>query len=279
MTSDDLITTYVFDYAGRSISSYTTDLNKTVLYGASNGQYVGEENENAKNNLKSSVQTVQHSSNYLLNGGFEQSNGSSGAQYWTAASGSVARAYSLGVNDSMALKLTAGGSVSYSEAYQEVYLPQGKYTLSAKVKTTNVSDIQVYLYVESDYQEFDTYVPTNEKNASNGYVTVALDIEADVTDYYRIHLCMSGWGASEDVYFDQVMLSRTMGVNEYDMVSMGHFETTHGASLTPLSHWPSLGGTVSVVSSDSNSHETFLGNVLRQHRTKETGCKIDIKVV
>ena len=263
MTSDDLLTTYGFDYYGRSVSCYTTDLNQTVLYGASNGQYVGEENENAKNNLKSSVQTLQHSSNYLLNGGFENSNGSTGAQYWTAASGNVARVPSMGVNESAALRLIAGGSVSYSEAVQEVYLPQGRYTLSAQVRTSNASDMQVYLYVESDYQEFETYVPINENNASNGYVTVALDIEADVTDYYRIHLCMSGWGASEEIYFDQMMLSRTTGVSEFDNVRMGHFETTHGNSPSPLSQWTAFGGTASIVSSGSNSYETFLGDVLK----------------
>jgi hypothetical protein len=47
--SDDLLTTYGFDAEGRAVSCYTTDLSRTQIYGTSSGQYVGEDNEKAKN--------------------------------------------------------------------------------------------------------------------------------------------------------------------------------------------------------------------------------------
>ena len=267
MTSDDLLTTYGFDYYGRSVSCYTTNLDQTVLYGASNGQYVGEENENAKNNLKSSVQTVQHSSNYLLNGGFERASGTSGAEHWNTT-GNVSRVETMGFNESYALQLWIGGSVSYSEARQEVYLPAGQYTLSAQVKTQNAQDAFVGLFVEGYYE---ITIPKNEQNVTNNYTTIEVDVYLETSTNYTVGFYLAGQGVSTSVYFDQVMLSRTTGASEYDMISGGHFESPSWDSDSALSMWNSNSTDpwVSIVDSSEEfnltTSETFFGDVLKMY--------------
>ena len=117
-TSDDLITTYGFDSEGRAISCYTTDLDRTQIYGASNGQYIGEDNEKARNNLKSSVQTTQQSSNYLLNGGFEQT-ASGYIPYWTKT-GNASGGSGIIYEGEACATLSVNSSVTSSSMYQYV---------------------------------------------------------------------------------------------------------------------------------------------------------------
>ena len=50
---------------------YSTDYSKTKIYGASSGVY--ENQDNVKNNLKTTVAIGGSTSKYLLNSGFEKS--------------------------------------------------------------------------------------------------------------------------------------------------------------------------------------------------------------
>ena len=50
-TSDDLLTYYTFDYAGRTVNAYTTD-NAGKLLGASNAVYSGVGTPDRRNNRK-----------------------------------------------------------------------------------------------------------------------------------------------------------------------------------------------------------------------------------
>lgn len=117
--------TCVFTCGSDDLSCYTTDLNRTQIYGASNGQYIGEENENAKNNLKSSVQTTQQSSNYLLNGDFEETSTSS-IPYWTK-SGTVTGGSGIVYADYSCATFTVNSSTTSSSIYQYVYLDNGDF--------------------------------------------------------------------------------------------------------------------------------------------------------
>lgn len=245
-TSDDLITTYGFDYAGRTVSCYTTDLDRTQIYGASNGQYVGEENENAKNNLKSSVQTTQQSSNYLLNGDFEETSTSS-IPYWTK-SGNVTGGSGIVYADHSCATFTVNSSTTSSSIYQYVYLDKGDYSLSMYINTHESQNVSVYLKAESMSNSAHSVIqeiPVNEYYATGSYAFASLNFKADPstsggTERFKITILVTGSPSSnEQVWVDNVMLSKTTGSAEYDTVHMGHFESSN-SSYSPEDFWTIL---------------------------------------
>ena len=244
--SDDLITTYGFDHDGRTVSCYTTDLNRTQIYGASNGQYVGEENENAKNNLKSSVQTTQQSSNYLLNGDFEETSTSS-IPYWTKV-GTVTNSSSMSYADYSCATLTVNSSTASSSIYQYVYLDKGDYSLSMYINTHESQNVSVFLKAESMSNSAHSVVqeiPVNEYYATGSYAFASLNFKADPstssgTERFKITVLVTGSPSSaEQVWVDNIMLSKTTGSAEYDTVHMGHFESSN-SSHSPEDFWTIL---------------------------------------
>ena len=225
-TSDDLLTTYGFDSSGRAVSCYTTDISGTQIYGASNGQYVGEDNEKAKNNLKSSVQTTQQSSNYLINGGFE--NSSSSLSPWSTT-GSVQLNTSSGYEGEHSALVTVNSSVSSSSVYQTLTLDKGEYFLSLYMFTREMPDVSIYLKAESLTNSANSV--THEISA-NEYLATTKDYFNGVgfsvtsnTEQVKISITVTGTpSASRSVIIDSVMLSKTTGASEFDMTNAGHFE-------------------------------------------------------
>ena len=250
MYSDDLLTTYVFDSQGRTISCYTTDGTKTHLYGASNGQYVGEENEKAKNNLKSSVQTTQQSPNYLLNGGFEN-----GLTHWTKR-GDVSVSTGNPYDGFSHASMTASYSSPTTYLYQEVALDKGEYTLTLNYSTTNTPDLPIEVTVQSlrrsSYKKT-LILSKDENDATMGYVSNSITFEAegglDVngdTETFRIKIEMiEDPDTVQTLKLDNLMLSRTTTAAEYDLVQGGHFENI-GALMGTSSLWQLSGGTAIV---------------------------------
>ena len=234
-TLDDLITTYGFDYDGRTVSCYTTDRNRTQIYGASNGQYVGEENENAKNNLKSSVQTTQHSSNYLLNGDFEETSSSS-IPCWTRSGSVISGSANDAYADYSCALFTVNSSITTSSIFQYVYLDKGDYSLSLYIDTYEAQNVSVYLKAESMSNASHSVIqeiPVNEYYATASYAFASLNFKAepsttDGTELFKITVLVTGAPSSAvQVAVDNIMLSRTIGSAEYDTVHMGHFESSN----------------------------------------------------
>ena len=58
-TSDDIYNRFIFDAQGRTITSYSTNLSRTEIYGASTGEYESS-NEMAPNSLKVSSLSLIH---------------------------------------------------------------------------------------------------------------------------------------------------------------------------------------------------------------------------
>ena len=235
------------------------------MYGASGGQYVGNENAKAKNKIKSSVITTQHSSNYLLNGGFD---GGSGIPYWTTSE-SVSLAYTNEPVGAKALSLKLTDSVSQSTAYQYVDLSKGDYTLSADFSTSSFpSGVTVYLIAESRVNSAHSVskrIPVNRYFASDGIYTEALQFSAvpsvsGGTERFKISIVLSGSVSSDTALtVDNVMLSKTRGSAEYDLVSSGHFEANYGISPTSLWSLPYESG--NIVTADSGN--PLFGKVLK----------------
>ena len=246
-TSDDLLTTYGFDTEGRVISCYTTDLNKTQLYSASCGQYIGEDNEKARNNLKSSVQTTQQSSNYLLNGGFEDT--SSGSITYWYKTGTANSSSFLKYEGNSCAELSVSSSGTTSTIYQYVNLDQGEYSLSMYINTFEAQGIKVYLKAESLQNSAHSVIqeiPVNEYYATVSYAFAGLNFSASPTssgskETFKISVVLTGVSVSEtqSISIDNMMLSKTTGTAECDLLKSGHFEAS--GNITTSSFWKILG--------------------------------------
>ena len=263
-TDDDIITTYGFDSEGRTVSCYSTDTGKTQLYGASNGEYVGESNEKAKNNLKSSVATEQHSSNYIYNGGFEK-------QYaaWSTEGGVQFGATGIAHTGANSLTLKVNSTYTYAQVSQTVFLDEGEYYLSLYLDTYMVKSGRLYLKAESTNRAYSvvTEIPTNNVQAAPSFVPFGMKITADPTvsggtERFVISLVFERDGSDtveQMVWVDDIMLSRTSGAAEFDLLTFGHFEQNNEIYMISDSWEWLYGGSVSTADSGIDA----FGNVLK----------------
>ena len=268
-TTDDLLTTYVFDSYGRAVNAYTTDINGTQLYGASSSAYVSD-NENAKNSLKTVVQTQESSGNYLLNGGFEiQGNP---IPYWTATASdgttfgtTYDNVYASHGEACVQMGVGVGYTTSRSIS-QTVALPAGAYTLSFSYQTRNVNGAMVRMSVDSAIDTQDTSkelalnnsdMPVPNQQASLQFTVTPTSDSEYVVCTVKIELILTDTTAgAASMYLDDVMLAKTTGVLPYNMVQFGHFENA-SQQAAPLSKW-TASDSASIVDSAS-----AFGNVLQ----------------
>ena len=104
------------------INSYTTNADKTQIFGAISGEY--ESKEIVKNNIRVSSSVGGSATNFILNGNFEEKDASNSALYWTHTSN--------GTPVRVTGSITAKNNTT-DMLYQYVYLPEGQYTLSMDV--------------------------------------------------------------------------------------------------------------------------------------------------
>jgi YD repeat-containing protein len=202
------------------------------------------------------VQTRQQSSNYLLNGGFDEIVTGS-VPYWTT-SGSVQN-YTAATHKGMgSLGLRLTSSVSTSSAYQYVYLDEGEYYLSMYIDTYKMKSGKVYLKAESTISSHTVIreIPTNEYQAAPAYVAAGLKLTAAPStsggkERFKISIVVSGTvSETEDVWIDSVMLARATGAAEYDMLKLGHFEASN-MNYLPEDFWEYTYDDGTVVTVDS----------------------------
>ena len=243
--SDDIITTYVFDGYGRCVSSYSTDVSGTKIYGASSGAYE-EDNEKAENQIKISSVISDLATNYLVNSGFEV-NGVSSLSGWST-SGSVSTIAlsntSRGTNSTFNLtpydkdymvRMTVGANGSASIS-QSVYLKAGTYTLSGDIYRNSYSDVDVTLKAQpasgsalTEKFHFDRVYDYPE----SAEASLTFDVPSDGT--YTVSLMLTGKastasGSSIDVR--HMTLARSIGFSSYSRVENGSFERSSGSSVT-----------------------------------------------
>ena len=260
--SDDLLTRYVFDDSARTASSYSTDLNRTQIYGASSGVY--ENAEKVKNNIKTATSVGGPSSTYLLNGGFEYLNTNGTFKHWTS-SGNVYAA---------ALYSAAGGltyasfdvtSGSTSSIYQYTRLPEGMYTFSARISAFDCSNVTARakaVSINNSSHTFTEEIPVNLYHASGDENSFSFTFNAancNSTGYEAFKIVIEvtgGTGVSSNAAFgiDNVMLERTEGCSSYNLVQLGNFEQySINASNTYIpylnTYWSADSGNPVIISS------------------------------
>ena len=248
-TADNIITRYTFDRSARVISSYSTNYDRSEIYGAVSGTY--EDQDNIKNNIKESAAMGGSSVNYLLNGSFEDDN----FAYWARsgrvtlktqdedASGIYEAELALGVTDQVSLT-------------QGVRLQAGKYTLSLSYKSYNCKNSAAALvgikkrssanYVVYKYLSLEDTVPGAKLSSSLEFV-----IEEETNAIYDVVILFNGNATDySTLCVDDVVLTTGIGVGVYNHVKYGSFDNSYvdmsGNTLSYSNFWSGASGIYNV---------------------------------
>ncbi len=230
-TSDDLLDIYVFDYFGRTICTYTTDVNEQTVYSASSVGYNSEVNTKKNNKINKSGSSGMLSRNMLKYSSFE-AGASTLNGYWSRTLSSnhsfafdTAERY-LGAKSA---KLTASGNGVSSVYTSSTLTPGQTYTLSAYVKTSNVTGDGAYLTVTgTDTNASSLKVTSTDNEFENDWKRLSVSFVANSSDC-TVSLVLSA--SSGTVYFDAVQLEEGQ-IGTYNLIENSDFSFgTHGWTL------------------------------------------------
>ena len=134
-TADDLLTTYGFDYLGRCVVAYTTDLDKNNIYGVSSSTFQNSNKVSTGNKITESASIGMYSPNLLADPSFETS---VTATPLDATLSLTADEHYFG---SKSLKITVGTAKTNTSGakYLKSLSEEGKYTFSAYVKLSDIT--------------------------------------------------------------------------------------------------------------------------------------------
>lgn len=217
--SDDIYTTYVFDFYGRTVTAYTKDLDGNVV-SASNAAYNTETGKSkAVNGISKSGSVGATSINLVKNSCIEN-----GWDSWLGYinpnhQNEVTTEYSFVGNKSM--KYTANGS-GYSRMTQAITLSAGKtYTFSAYVKTVNLVGTGAYLSIDniSGAQSL-KLTGTTDASIQNGWQRLYVTFTAPSDGTYNPRIYFNA--SSGIAYIDAVQLEEG-SIGAYNLLENGAF--------------------------------------------------------
>ena len=234
-TDDDILTTCLFDDAGRTCNIYSTNADGSQIYGASVGKYTATNETSGKNNrIETSAAIGSAAANWIKNGGFETENTSGGndAKYWSFAgikdgTNIVAKPdnHRTGTKSLKAWLTTASEeSVSASQTITGLEVGQ-TYTFSAYVNTADAvsfNDDGVYLTANNG-SETVSGTPVNYKTNSeieNGWTRIDVTFTAGTTNTVSIVVN----GISGITYADDVQLEKGDAPSNVNLLSDGGME-------------------------------------------------------
>lgn len=223
-TSDDVLTYYLFDYAGRTANAYTTDHCGNVI-GASNAVYSGSGSTDRTNNRTLRSATIGIAGQQLIrNSGFE----STSSNAWTLNNASVSvtnprsGAYSLKGTLS-----NTTATVSAAKA-SESLVENNTYTLSGFVNTCDISDVSgdgIYLKVSDSNNH--SWVSkavqyTTSANVDDGWVRISVTFTAKSSALHTIGVY--GTGVIGTFYVDDLQLERGTAPSNRNMLENGNMQ-------------------------------------------------------
>jgi len=240
--TDDLVTHYVFDEEGRTVTAYTTSADGNTLYGASNVDYV-DGNEKAKNKLESSVVTNGTYINCLMNGGFDKD-----LSHWSHTSSGVrivSRDYTNMFSSSeytfdngvLRMEPPASGGTTYIS--QNTALTAGEYTLAINYNSNYCVNTELtFLVTLGSSEVFRKNIPIESENiAANGYghyETFTVSTDGEYTVKLILTSTVNNNGSNSPfVDIDSIMLTGGNTSARYTYVDNGSFEN---ANRTPWSN-------------------------------------------
>lgn len=167
-TSDDIRSTFLFDYRGRPVCAYTSDSEEEIIYGATSAVYNNYPDGDRRNHTIASDAAGGLAAVNLVKNGLLDSTSS-----W---SGSVSGSYSSAADTARAfagtgsLRITGQGTGSYSRS-QTVYLTPGTYTFSAYLYLNNVQSVSTGggAFLELDGEKSRVYTGTSNAAIQGGW--------------------------------------------------------------------------------------------------------------
>ena len=258
-TQDDITTTYLFDYAGRTVNAFSTDVNGAIL-GASNAIHSGTGNTDKKNNrtLRSAgiglagVSMIRNGSFELSGSGMDwtivKPEGSSCAA--TIKTGELVR---TGTN---AFKTWVSSSAVGPTGGKKLIgiLTAGQtYTASVYVNTsaaTGFGDKGVYLRILDSYGSYKTGEYLNYKTDTaidGGWVklTFSFTPERSVNHY----ICVYDEGVRGEVYYDDLQVEAGSSPSNVNLLDNGGISSSAAGWLTESN---AVAGTASVAAIQGN---------------------------
>ena len=207
-SSDDVLTAYVFDYAGRTVNAYTTDPDHNIL-GASAAVYSGAGTTDKTNNRTLRTATLGAvEANLLRNGSFEFD-----TPAWTFQSGSGSlSAGSAGARTGQKSFVgSATADTTMTASVQTDSLSANRsYTLSGYVKTTSATGFLgdgIYLKVTAPSGTAWTSEKLNVKTSSgidSGWTRLSVSFTAPASGNYTVSVVADGLTGS--FYADDLQL-------------------------------------------------------------------------
>ena len=209
-SSDDILTAYVFDYAGRTVNAYTTDPDHNIL-GASAAVYSGAGTTDKTNNRTLRTATLGAvEANLLKNGSFEFD-----TPAWTFQSGSGSlSAGSAGARTGQkGFVGSATTDTTMTASFQTDSLSADRrYTLSGYVKTTSATGFLgdgIYLKVTAPSGTAWTSEKLNVKTSSgidSGWTRLSVSFTAPASGNYTVSVVADGLTGS--FYADDLQLEQ-----------------------------------------------------------------------
>ncbi len=246
----------LFDNFGRAFCSYAANsLNSETVYAAAYAKFNAMQKGSKKNNTIAYDASKDNTGyNYLINGSFENTTGWS----LTEDDGNTTATYVTSEKyvGAKALKLTSTASTSTVAYSASVSLNAGTYTLSAYVKTTNVSGEGVIIALNG--VESASVSGTTNTNIDNGWQRISVNATIPSAGTYYVDIMLTE--ATGTAYIDGVQLESGADVlSEFNLIENSGFSQT--------ANWSGL-----VYSTDSsqNSVGKLTGSIGSQKRAYQT---------
>ena len=243
---DDVITRYVFDSLGRSTSIYSTSHSGEQIYGATTGKY--DTKKNSKNNLTEQMTLGGVSTNYLLNADFDEYENNN-FTHWTKNQ-FVSKKNNNTYDDDYYVELSPsfGNTAIIS---QNLTLESGQYTVSFAYSTTYAKGAEAYvkLYGSNSavYHSERLNLSGEYSNGTSTFCSTTFKI-TDSSKNLRLSIELTAPStqqslSSPTIRIYEVMLSKSVGSENYNAVSYGSFEnsvqTSAGINVPISDYWRS----------------------------------------
>ena len=248
-TSDDILTHYLFDYAGRTANAYTTDNAGNVL-GATNAAYSANNGVDKTNNRTLRSASIGIAGQQLLrNTGVESTSNA-----WTFSGASRASTNPRTGSYSVKGTLSSNGT-QYAQKSSETLTAGTTYTFSAFVNTsgaTNFYGTGVYLKVSDGTNSWTSH-PVNYATAAtvdDGWVRVSVTFTAKTSAAHTVSVYNNG---VSQFYADDFQLEIGEAPSSYNLVENGNMKmSNYGWTLgTNVSYSTSQGTASSLYSVNS----------------------------
>ena len=208
---------YLFDYAGRTVNTYTENRTDGTVYGASMGTY-SDESINTKNKLTHTSETGVPSVNYFMNPGNEIA---SDTTSWVNHSNAEVTGY-IARTGQKSRKITNNGGFS-----QTMYMQTGTYTFSAYLICDSYISFGtgggVYLEIQDSHSNFYSSERITERYPlDNGWQRLTLTVDITQAGWHTFVVWMLGGAGS--VYVDDMQLEAGDGAGSANLLHNGSFE-------------------------------------------------------